>query len=68
MRLTASSRCRQILKILNPRVVPALTLLAFLFPRQNVQWMDAATKAEALIKINALSPQVGRQDSAFDDR
>jgi hypothetical protein len=30
--------------------------------------MDAATKAEALLKINALLPQVGRQDAALDDR
>ena len=38
------------------------------FPLQNVQWMDAATKAEALLKINALSPLVGRQDAGLDDR
>jgi hypothetical protein len=30
--------------------------------------MDAATKAEALLKINALSPLVGRQDAGLDDR
>jgi hypothetical protein len=37
-------------------------------PPQSVQWMDAPTKAEALLKIDSLSPQVGRQDPAFDDR
>jgi hypothetical protein len=30
--------------------------------------MDAATKAEALNKINALAPQVGLQDPALNDR
>jgi hypothetical protein len=39
-----------------------------LSPEQNVQWMDAATKAEALLKINRLLPQVGHQDPAFDDK